>query len=166
MSRPMLNSEMVLNLFSSRHIFRAEYFCHRNGKVREIHLMKLVMFLWDPTPKPHPAPHKELPPITMQLISHLRHHNSGAPFLLIQALPSSREDTRLCTCLQNSRHASGATKISVYKPVPKDDLGYKVPSSQTREYDIYCCLDILHSVQSVFGQGAEKGPTVKIKHHL
>lgn len=99
----------------------------------------------------------------MQLISHLRHHISGAPFLLIQALPSSREDTCLCTCLQNSRHANGATKIPLYKRVPENDLGYIVPPLQTREYDIYCCLNILHLVHCLFGQDAEKGPSVKKK---
>lgn len=81
--------------------------------------MKFVMFLWDPTPKPAPAPCKELSPITMQLISHLSHHISGAPFLLIQVLSSSREEACLCTCLQSTRHANGAAKITVYKQVSK-----------------------------------------------
>lgn len=117
MSRPMFNSGMVLYLLFS--VRRAKYFCHRDGKVREIHLMKFVMVLRDPTPKPPSAPHKELSPILMQLISHLSRRIPGAPFLLIQALSSLREEACLRTCLQSSRHANGATKITVYRPESK-----------------------------------------------
>lgn len=99
--------------FFSPGTHRAEYFCHRNGKVREIHFMKFAMFLQDPTPKPPPAPHKELYPVTIELISHLSHSISGASFLLIQAPPSSREEACPCTHLQSTRHANGATKITV-----------------------------------------------------
>lgn len=127
------------------------------------HLMKPVMFLWDPTAELPLASHKEASPIPMKLISHLRHHISGAPFLLIQALSSSREDTYLCTCLKSTRHANSATNSSTSKH-PKDDLGYQVPSLQTREYDAYCCLDIFHLVHSVPGLDVEKGRVLSDKN--
>lgn len=81
--------------------------------------MKFVMFLRDPIPKLPPAPHKEMSHFAMQLISHLSHPISEAPFLLIQALSSSREEACLCACPQSTRHANGVTKITVYKRVSK-----------------------------------------------
>lgn len=107
-----LQAHAVLSIFVTE-MARSEKFTLR------LKAVKFVMLLRDPTPKPPVAPCEELFPITMRLISHLSHRISGTSFLLIQAIPSSREESCLCTCLQSTRHANGAAKITAYKQTSK-----------------------------------------------
>lgn len=127
MSRPMFNSEMVLYLFSSRHIYRAEYFCHRDGRVREIHLMKLMMFLWDPTPKPHQSHTKNF--LLLQCSSSLISGIIFQGYLFFLSKPYLPQGKTLVFVLayKTAGMPMVQQKYLCTKRVPKDDLGYIVP---------------------------------------
>lgn len=113
------------------------------------------------------GPHSKAPSSPMQRAS--SYYNAAQASYFRGTFPSDPSPTFL-----EGRHLSlylpvkqqacqWCNKNICVQTVPKDDLGYKVTPLQTREYDIYSCLDILHLVHSVFGQDAQKGPSVRKK---